>query len=53
MGNLWLNVRFGSRYLQIGPGVFRFGRNPFWERRPPDKWFQVYQIGPWSFQGRR
>lgn len=49
MTRLWLNVRFGVRHLQIGRGVFRFVVNEFWERRPPEKWFEIYQIGPWVF----
>lgn len=46
MSNLWFNIRFGTRHLQIGPNTFRFMCNPAHAKgaRAEDwRWFQVYE----------
>lgn len=44
MSNLWINWRFGTRHLQIGPDFpyISFGVNPYHIKNPPKKFFEVY-----------
>lgn len=42
MSNLWFNIRFGKRHLQIGPDGVSFKINSYWLKNAPDKWFAVY-----------
>lgn len=42
MSNLWLNIRFGKRHLQIGPDGITFRVNSYWMYTKPTKWFEIY-----------
>lgn len=44
MCNLFINWRFGTRHLQIGPDYpyVSFRVNPYHVENPPEKWFEVY-----------
>jgi hypothetical protein len=44
MSNLWINWRFGSWHLQIGPDrpFVTFTRNPYWLREKPPCFFERY-----------
>ena len=44
MSNLWINIRFGARHLQIGPDGITFRINQHWLTNKPDKWFEVYEF---------
>ena len=48
MSDLFINIRFGSRHLQIGPRWIAITRNPYWESRKPDPWFEVYRFFWWA-----
>ncbi len=43
MSDLWINVRFGTRYLQIKPWAIRFERGPL-PRDAFDSWMEVYEF---------
>lgn len=46
MSDLYFNIRFGTRHLQIGPKTFRFSYNPAHakgERADGWRWFRVYE----------
>lgn len=46
MSDLWFNIRFGARHLQVGPRIFRLMYNPAHsrgERGEGWRWFHVYQ----------
>ena len=42
MANYWINWRFGTRHLIIGPDQFSFDINPYWVKHKPSKWFERY-----------
>lgn len=44
MSNLWINWRFGSWHLQVGPDMpfFSFARNNHWLFNKPPCWFERY-----------
>lgn len=44
MSNLWINWRFGTYHLQIGPDrpYVSFTKNPYHVENPPKTWFQRY-----------
>lgn len=44
MSNLWINWRFGSYHLQIGPDKpwIKFEQNFYWVVNKPSKWFEIY-----------
>lgn len=46
MSDLWVNIRFGHRHLQIKKGLkgVRLSRNQWHIDNPPKKWFQVYEF---------
>lgn len=44
MSNLWINIRFGTRHLQIGREDFSFKVNPYWQDHPVSGWFEVYEF---------
>ena len=44
MSNLWINIRFGIRHLQIGPDGVEFEVNPYWLAVEPERWLEVYQF---------
>lgn len=44
MSNLWINIRFGVRHLQIGPEGISFNVNPYAIENPPEKWCEVFQF---------
>jgi hypothetical protein len=48
MSDLWLNIRFGARHLQIGPRCISFRINGFWMLHEPDRWIEVYEFLWWS-----
>ena len=43
MSNLWFNIRFGAKHLQIGPEGITFRVNPYWEKvSNSEQWFKIY-----------
>lgn len=44
MSNLWINWRFGTRHLQIGPDYpwITVSINPYFIKNPPKVWFERY-----------
>lgn len=44
MSNLWVNIRFGTRHLQIGRGTFRIRTNQHHVENKPEKWLEVYEF---------
>jgi len=42
MSNLWLNIRFGTRHLKIGPDGISFSVNQYHVDNKPEKWLEVY-----------
>lgn len=47
MSNLWFNIRFGTRHLQIGRSGISLKVNPYqvdWKNKNPEtwKWFTIY-----------
>jgi hypothetical protein len=43
MSNLWFNIRFGTRHLQLSRDwELSFKVNPHWIEHTPNKWFAVY-----------
>ena len=42
MSNTWINWRFGTRHLIIGPWFVKVEVNKYYTRTPPEKWFQNY-----------
>jgi hypothetical protein len=46
MSNLWFNIRFGTKHLQVSPWKITFKENPhqvyFKNNDPNWKWFEVY-----------
>lgn len=44
MSNLWINWRFGTRHLQIGPDrpFVTFHVNPYYVQNPPGTWFEMF-----------
>lgn len=44
MSNLWINWRFGTWHLQIGPDRprFRFVQNDYWFENKQPCWFERY-----------
>jgi hypothetical protein len=43
MSNLWFNIRFGTRHLQLSRDwELSFKVNPHWIEHTPDKWLAVY-----------
>jgi hypothetical protein len=42
MNNLWINWRFGSWHLQIGPDrpYVTIKQNPYWLEHEPPCWFE-------------
>ena len=42
MNDLWINWRFGTRHLQIGPRGISFAVNPYHIDNPPACWFERY-----------
>lgn len=47
MSNLWINIRFGTRHLQVGRDEFSFRVNSYHVAHPPRKWFEVYEFFGW------
>lgn len=47
MGNLWLNVRFGTYHLQCGGNKWwhvRWAQNKYHAENPPETFFKLYQF---------
>ncbi|WP_458788910.1 hypothetical protein [Dyella jiangningensis] len=44
MSDLWVNIRFGVRHLQIGPHMLSFAVNGYHVENKPSRWFEVYQF---------
>lgn len=45
MSNLWFNVRFGTRHFRVSRDwKITFDVNPYFIKRPPTKWFEVYCV---------
>ena len=42
MSNLWFNIRFGKRHLQLNKWTVSFRVNPHWIENRPTKWFCIY-----------
>lgn len=44
MSNLWINWRFGSWHLQVGPDRpwVAMRRNSYWIDNKPARWFERY-----------
>lgn len=48
MSSDWINIRFGSRHLQIGPNEISFNVNWYWVENKPTKWFEIYKFFGYS-----
>jgi hypothetical protein len=46
MSNLWINIRFGCRHLQVAlkPFKIKLLTNLYWVENTPTKWLAVYTI---------
>lgn len=44
MSDLWINIRFGARHLQIGPRGITFSVNGHWIENKPPRWLEVYEF---------
>ena len=45
MSDLWFNIRFGYRHLQLSNSwELSVRTNMHWVVNKPDKWFQVYTV---------
>lgn len=42
MSNCFINIRFGTRHLQVGRWFIAFEVNQYHVDHPPTKWFEVY-----------
>jgi len=43
MSDLWMNIRFGVRHLQVSRRGITFSVNQYHVENKPDRWFQVYR----------
>lgn len=48
MSDLWVNIRFGVRHLQIGPRGVTFRVNHHHYAYPPATWCEVFEFFWWS-----
>lgn len=44
MSNLWVNIRFGCRHLQVSRDGISFKINLYHLVDKPDEWFKVYKF---------
>lgn len=43
MSNLWFNIRFGKRHLQLSRDwELSWTINSYWHHHKPDRWFEIY-----------
>lgn len=43
MSNLWFNIRFGTRHLQLSNDwKISFRTNRYFMEHKPEKWFEIY-----------
>lgn len=48
MSNLWINIRFGTRFLQVGPNTLKLFTKGQLDRSQYNSGFTVYQFFGYS-----
>ena len=52
MDDLWVNIKFGKRHLQIDRHTFAVVINPYYDKSK-GKWFKVYEFFWYEAQARQ